>query len=233
LPHLGAFDVMPVAAAASVEGQEAAAILPLVQAAYASAGTYRDEGWIQNVRVEGEDREVHSVEHFRVALARPDQLVWQWRDHKASRSSEDEFVHLLQRGAEVQFDSSDWGKGSLKERQEAFSRISAWEFRHLLKLLFPGELIGRGWIELLAEPRVVGVERVDGSDCFRIEGTSSSPATETPALYVLWVDRDSHHLRRVFERVNFGDWIHESTLLFSPAAGVDVAEAELSLDPSF
>jgi len=233
LPRPEALDALPVPVEASVEGQTAEAILERMRAAYASAETYRDEGWTRNVRVAGDDRSVWSVEHFRLLLSRPDRLVWQWRELKRSRRRDGEFVDLLQRGKEVRFHSDRWEEASLESRMEAFAAGWAGASDSPLRFLFPGELGTRDWLAELAGLRVVGVERFKSHACFRIEGTLSFQPENEPSLYALWIDCESHLLRRLTVRDPIADWIMERLLVFSPRAGDAVADQELELDESF
>jgi hypothetical protein len=233
LPHPEALESAPLPVEGSVEQQQAGAILAHVQAAYTSAASYRDEGWIRNVRIDGNDRKTISVEHFRLALARPDRFVWQWREYMASRSSKNEFVDLLQRGHEVHFHSRQRGEISLGERQDALAMIAAWDFRDLLQLLFPNEMGGRALLERLTDARVVGIESVEGRPCLRIEGIWPDHDGGEPTQYALWVDRSTYHLRRLFERAHIADWILESTHVFAPEGGAAISEMELGLNENW
>jgi hypothetical protein len=233
LPRPELLDALPVPVEASIEGQTADAILERMRTAYASVEAYRDEGWTRNLQIEGDERKVWSVEHFRVVLSRPDRMVWQWRELHRHRSSEGEFVDLLQRGDEVRFHSTHWSETSLETRMAAFARFSTSTWHAPLRLLFHGELGGRNWFDRLVDLRVVGIERFDEHACFRIEGILPVPPEIEPTPYAFWIDCESHLLRRLTVRDQIADWIMERVLVFSPRAGDSVAERELELDESF
>lgn len=207
---------------------EAKAILERVREVYASARTYRDQGAIRNERVEDGETELVSIGRFRVALERPDRLLWQWREVSRSRHQTREHVDLLQEGDALHFESRVWGELRPKDRPEALALIRAWDERDLLQLLFPREMGGRPLLERCGEPRLAGLERVGTHVCYRLEGRWELDG-ELLAENVLWIDRETHLLRRRFTRTFVSDWTSESTYVFAPDVEVVLAQGDLVL----
>lgn len=230
MPQPAALELTPEPVAKSVEGLDANAILARLAQAYSDVSAYRDEFWARSVKIEDGDRDLWSVEHARVALERPDQLLWQWREYRPRRHSRQRRAYLLQSDGRVQVETEHWELTELEDRSAALGRIH--DSRDLLQFLFPGELSGRSLLERLSVPRVTAIERFRGRECHKVEASWRIEDRE-PVLYVLWIDRETGLLLRMFERSSIADWYLERTVAFMPEGAPALDASDFTRDGSF
>lgn len=90
----------------------------------------------------------------------------------------------------------------------------------IASMLIP-DVVGTGGFLRMRSPAIDGSEAIDGHSCWRIKGEMrKDPAT-------VWIDRDSHLLRRFQTSHHFADFDSVSTMTFEPVLNEAVADARL------
>lgn len=113
---------------------------------------------------------------------------------------------------------------------------------HAITQLAPLLFAGAGLTGPLTEFDVVtdaGLENIDGHPCHKLEGTARSQYGKTGHAFnarqmIVWVDRDTYLVRRVFEDAtdgNAGAFVRRVTTTFSPHANPALDDAQFRFVP--
>lgn len=92
-------------------------------------------------------------------------------------------------------------------------------------LLLTDTFTGRSFLDSLAEPKLNGVEKVDGHPAFIIEGNIRGQSAK------LWIDQSSNLIVKSYRIVQFSSLRQEVTTSYKPSINITIAAAKLAFKP--
>lgn len=200
-------------------------IMDGVISAYASCGTYVDEGQVRTVFLEkGGSRTV--VKPFKTAFVRPSQFRFEFKMRRGEEGW-DRFI-AWQQGGTVK----SWSAFNKKAKAEewlptviaAFTGISSKASLTIPHLLMPGLLEAHS-LPSLTGLRLDGEEKINGRFAYRVKGEylPNNPVT-------VWVDKEKFLILRIYERKQIKDFEVEQTTDYRPQMNVEVSADALAFN---
>jgi hypothetical protein len=174
----------------SPDAPAAADILQAARTAYATAATYKDQGTL-SAWFAGENP-LSTTQTFETAFVRGERFHFTSDDPKhkwlsVSITSDFEHTYFSPSGDH----SHDYGEHLTQALSEGVVVPGIAVTAFLMPNVFT-----KGSQVLPADPVVVGLDSIDGHDCWRIDGTYGSDGRGT-----LWIDRDEYLIRRFALRI--------------------------------
>ncbi|MCO5295246.1 MAG: hypothetical protein M9921_00140 [Fimbriimonadaceae bacterium] len=204
-------------------------ILASMSAAYRSCETYADTGVVSSVFEAGDETGEPSVRTIRTLFVRPDHIRFECHEKNAATKAEEYFV--VWRGATK---SHTWwstiANGTHHDTPlEALGEASALSggASDLVYALLSPPVDGKGWsVAQLASLKKAGTEQVTGALCDVLVGKGFEDSAVT-----VWIDRDSHAIRRFREAVVVPGGTTVDTVTLVPVFGAPVTPEEAWFKP--
>jgi hypothetical protein len=221
----------PLGEGRSAPGQEPAAsasqILARVNATYAQARSYRDEGRVATVLV-NQKNEKQTVERpFATAFERPNRFRFEFVENPDSPDILQRFVVWTERGPEA---ASRWWTlrpqvqtGRLDLWLAGGKTLSGGSTLAIPQLLFPGLSNKMPRITDLKQPMRLADETIDGAVCYVVQEPGPTPDESV----TLWIGQADALVRQVTHRSRNGEFRVEDTMSFHPRLNVPIP-AELT-----
>lgn len=202
-------------------------ILDKMAHVYASCQTYMDKGVVTTVFFRN-DRKRTAKKPFTTAFVRPDRFRFEF---KARRGEEEWDRYIVWRdGKSVQ---TWWdvqpgiGKGaSLSMALGAALGVSSGSAGTIPSLLMPDKGISGKLLTSMTDLELLAEEDVDGVPCVKVQGKDFRGETIT-----LWIEKEMHLLRKIFEHKTFPDFRTETTTTYQPQINVDIPPEALKFNP--
>lgn len=204
-------------------------ILAAMSAAYRACDTYTDTGVVASVFEAGDETGEPTVRTVRTLFVRPDHIRFECHEKNESTKVEEYFV--VWKGATR---SHIWwstiANGThhdtpLEALQEA-SALSGGASDLVFSLLAPSQ-DGKGWsANKLGSAKVVGTEIVTGAACDVLSGRGYEDSSVT-----VWIDRESHAIRKFREVVAVPGGTMVDTVTLVPVFGGPVTPEEAWFKP--
>jgi hypothetical protein len=93
-------------------------------------------------------------------------------------------------------------------------------------VLIPG-MKGAAWLKQLREAKLLGREKVDDTDCYKIEAKRRA----FKDTLTLWIDRQTFLVRKIFGTKQFADFSTKTTTTYKPELNVDIPTKEFTFEP--
>jgi hypothetical protein len=192
---------------------------------YASCNRYVDEGEVRTIFLEGARRRT-VVKPFTTAFVRPSDFRFEYKD----RFGEGEWNSYIiwKSGESVKtwwsIKSSVESPQNLAAALAAAAGVSSMASTTVPSLLMP-EMARGNPINSLSDLRLIGEEKVNGSNAYKIEGIGFRKTTLT-----LWVDKESLLIVKMYRGVKFDTFETETTTTYRPQVDVDVAKEKLAFN---
>jgi len=195
--------------------------------AYSSCKSYKDEGVVTTIFIGDDGRQRTVKKPFTTAFVRPDRFRFEFQ----SRHGEGEWNRYIvwRDGESVR---TWWSIRPGIENKESLSRaiagatgVSGSSAHTIPRLLLPDEVTGSS-LAKLRDLQLLNDEDVDGVLCFKIQGKYSRDR-----IRMLWIDKKSYLIRKIFESSKFPDFRTETTTTYDPQLNADVVSYDLKFDP--
>ncbi len=199
----------------------ASQILEHVAEAYAKCKSYRDSGVVKTVLIGPDRKRTRERKPFTTAFVRPDRFRFEYKDKKSRNI-------IWRRGDDVQ---TWWDVKPGIEKPKSLglalagaTGASSGSAHTVPALLMPDEAAGRRLTDI-TKPKRVEDAKLDGLDCFRIQGQfGDSPTT-------IWVDKRAFLVRRIDSQMMLDDSRTEITTTYKPVINGKISEKRLEFDP--
>ena len=218
----------PAPAAGDSPKEDADAIRDLMEETYTGARTYQDEGESVTVFLEqGNRRTVKKP--FRTRYARPSLYRYQFTDHPPGGRAPQLYVIWSDDAARR---AKSWWTltPEIKEDNLAMAigaavGVSSSTSSTIPSLLMP-DLLNKSPLLWLTGLKLVGEENIDGSPCHKIECRNFARNPET-----IWIDKETHLLRRIFEVSKFPGFTTEETTTYRPRINLEIPADQFGFEP--
>ena len=200
-------------------------ILDRLVKTYAKCNTYSDSGEVSITFIENTGKRI-DIRPFTTAFIRPDRFRYQYQaNHAANRVSR---YLIWKKGEDVR---SWWDiapgiqkPASLGLALGGAAGVSGGSSTTVPGLLLPKE-VGGARLSFLTELKRGEDEKLDGIDCYRVEGMS------VKVSLTLWIEKKTFLLRQTNEFNDFGNFQTEQTTSYKPVMGEKIPEEALVFDP--
>jgi hypothetical protein len=203
-------------------------IIDRMATVYATCGSYRDSGVVTTLFVQdGGNR--RNEKTFSTAFVRGGRFHFEYREKMGER----QMRYLIWSNGEEVLTWWDVKPGIDKPKSLGFALggatgVSGGSAAAIPALLLPGEVWGS--LSQISEARLAEDGRLDGVECFRVEGNyGRSPIT-------LWIDKTSYLVRRIdqpyeVKQSEGKDYRVEQTTTYDPIVDEEIADKLLDFDP--
>ena len=200
-------------------------ILDRVLKTYAKCETYSDSGEVSITFIENTGKRI-DIRPFTTAFIRPDRFRYQYQaNHAPNKVSR---YLIWRKGDDVRswWDITPGGQKpqTLGLAMGGAAGVSGGSSTTVPGLLIPKEVGGSPLIALTELKRGED-EKLDGTDCYRVEGMSF----KTPLT--LLIEKKTFLLRRITEFNDFGNFQTEQSTSYKPTMGEKIPDEALVFDP--
>ena len=216
------------AAAASSQQQSMSAqqIYDQMIATYASCDSYLDEGEVRTLFLTPRGKRT-DVKPFSTAFVRPSDFRFEFKD-RIGDGEDDWSRYIVWRNPEAvktwwTIDPGVKVSEDLPLALAGATGVSGGSAAVIPSLLLP-EMSGMRY-ETLTDLKLGGVEKVNGSDAYKIEG--KDPRGES---LTLWIDKESLLIVQLYQRTKFPTFETESTTTYKPRVNVEIAKEKLAFN---
>ncbi|MGB7328592.1 MAG: hypothetical protein WBD31_27190 [Rubripirellula sp.] len=194
----------------AVNDPEAMAVIDQMARAYASCQTYRDTGTVTTIYLSSDGDETERKQ-FSTALSRPDQFRFEYSEPDVAQSR----YIVWRNGDEVRtwwdLNQEDEQETSLGMAIAGATGVSSGSAHTVPALLMPVEIGGRLLTDL--EAATLGKRTsLDGNTCILIHALYAGEPIE------IWIDEQSHLVRRIHSTSGHGDFTTTETTVYDPVA---------------
>lgn len=231
-------------------------ILASLEKVYAECPTYRDTGQVVTRFTYFDHKKPprRVVKPFETAFVRPDLFRFEFRDRLWEGGEWSRYIISAQAShARTWWDVDPIMRlGSLDMALSAATGVSSGS-AHTVPSLLMREPFGPTWLTRLREVTSLGDEVLDGATCSRLSTVfvpyPMDPAEEemvqkehkrvtgrpmerpTEAPQILWIDRETHLIRRIDYQTRWKAFQTDTTTTYEPAMGVPITDHDLRFDP--
>jgi len=190
--------------------------------AYAECKTYRDSGVIKS-RFKNTVSPAFTVEYsFTTAYVRPDRFRFEIKDDDANS------LLIAANGQNIQtwwdVEPGIQNPESVEIAMAQALGFTGGDVGRIPAMLMPQELAGLADLEIIA-PKQIGDGMLQDVECFRLEYNFRDEQ------FILWIDKQSHLVRQIDERIEADGVTIERTTTFDPTIDGKITDEMLEFDP--
>ena len=208
------------------ESASARQIMDQAISTYASCDSYLDEGEVRTLFLTPRGKRTE-VKPFSTAFVRPTDFRFEFRD-RVGDGEEDWTRYIVWRSSEA---VKTWWtiRPGVKTAEDlplalaGATGVSGGSAAVIPSLLLP-EMSGMRYTSLTGL-KLLGEEKVNGSDAYKIEGQDRGGRTLT-----FWIDKASLLIVQLYERTKFPDFETEQTTIYKPRVNVEIAAEKLAFN---
>ena len=203
----------------------AEAILRQTARAYAGCRAYEDAGVVRVVFIHPDSRRIVK-RPFRTAFIRPHRFRYEFRKGKWDAGKDRYIVWSDGKTIKTWWDTEGRNETlkSLRMAIASATGVSGGSAHVVASLLLPKK-IGWGPITNLKHPTRIRDGRVNGVQCFRVQGEVGDVPTQ------VWLDKATFLIRKILPCYEFKNFRTEHSIIFFPKMGTKIRDDLLQFNP--
>jgi outer membrane lipoprotein-sorting protein len=205
-------------------------ILNKMVSAYAECKSYKDEGEVTIVFL-GKDQTFTDHRPFTTSFVRPKLFRFEFKIRSGPGFGPWQRYVVWADGKKIR---SWWTVTPQVKEFESIERalagptgVSGGSAATIPAVLIPGMKWGGG-LKRLRDARLLGEEKVDDADCYKIEAT---PLGERGSRKTLWIDKQTFLVRKIFGTTKLPSLSTEETTTYKPQVNIDIPAKEFTFEP--